>query len=401
MVAYSQFVKWSHSADSEMRGQAAHMVGAAFVEHEGPADERAALYAALFGFLEDASVKVRAALAYGLLRSDKAPRVIMLALAKDAPVIARAVLQFSPVLLDADLINLIDEARPESLAVLPDREKLSEPVLRAVLRANRVGLTHGLLKRKALGLPCDELERLAMQSARDAKLRGLLLARPDLPASARLALVEQCTAALGRTRMVKGAVAPQRLKRLLRDAVDRATNHIGESQAVAGDRGFASDLNQRDRISTRLLLNAVLTGQVLFFAECLSQLSGLPGSKIFALLGSGPRAGLNALFARCGMAPALRNLVARIVLQARSADLADDVSARFFVVTSMVEELIIEHQGDIPTDLHAAFAYLNEQNLVLARAAAHGVMPGFAAQTTPCHRLPNSLDEPKLALPAA
>lgn len=377
------------------------MVAAAFVEHDGPADERAALYAALFGFLEDASVKVRAALAYGLLRSDKAPRVVMLALAKDAPVIARAVLQFSPVLLDADLINLIGEARPESLAVLPDREKISEPVLRAILQANRMGLTFGLLKRTALALPADELQRLARGSAKDAKMRGLLLARPDLPASARLALVEQCADALSRTRIVQGAVAPQRLKRLMRDAVDNATNRIGEREAIVGDHDFADTLNQADRISTRLLMNAVLTGQVLFFAECLSQLSGLPPTKIFALLGTGPRAGLNALLAKCGMAPALRNLVARIVMQARTADLADDVSARFFVVTSLVEELIIEHQGDIPAELHMAFAYLNEQNLVLARAAARGVMPGFAEQTSPNSRLPNRLGEPKLALPAA
>ncbi len=377
------------------------MVAAAFIEHDGPADERAALYAALFGFLEDSSVKVRAALAYGLLRSDRAPRVIMLALAKDAPVIARAVLQFSPVLLDADLISLLDEARPEALAVITDREKLSEPVVRAILRTGKRTLIFGLLKRNALSIPSDELQKLATVSAGDAKLRGLLLARTDLPAEARLALVEHCTKALSATRIVKGAVAPQRLQRLLRDAVDNATSRIGEREAIFGNSAFADGLSQSDRITTRLLMNAILTGQVLFFADCLSQLSGLPSAKIFSLLSKGPRAGLNALFAKCGMAPALRNLVARIVLQARDADLADDVSARFFVVTSMIEELIIEHQGDIPEDLHAAFAYLNEQNLLLARAAARGVMPGFAEHTDPYRRLPNSREEPRLALPAA
>lgn len=401
MVAYAQFVNWSQSADSETRGQAAHMVAAAFVGHDGPADERAALYAALFGFLDDASVKVRAALAYGLLRSDKAPRVIMLALAKDAPVIARAVMQYSPVLLDADLISLLDEAPTEALIALPDREKLSERVVRAIISCERRDLTSALLKRKDLHIPADILEDLAAEAGKDAKLRGQLLARVDLPAHARLVLVEQSAAAMMKMRIVKGAIAPQRLKRLMRDAVDGAAGRIGEREAAAGNAGYASALKQDDRINTRLLLSAMVSGQVLFFAECLSQLCDMPAPKIFTLLGNGPRAALNALFARCGMAEALRNLLARIVIQARTADLADDVSARFFVVTSLIEELIIEHQGEIPEDLQVAFAYLNEQNLILARQAAKGVMPGFARQSPGQHLLDGERREPTLALPAA
>src|SRR6185312_13941027 len=107
MVAYHDFVALSQSGDSEARGQAAHLAAQAYLMHAGPADEHAALYAALIGFLDDPSVKVRAALAYGLLHSNEAPRPIMLALLHDSAIIARAVIQYSPVLIDADLIGLI------------------------------------------------------------------------------------------------------------------------------------------------------------------------------------------------------------------------------------------------------------------------------------------------------
>lgn len=85
MVAYHEFVSLSQSADSEERGSAAHLSALAYLNHIGPADEQAALYAALIGFLDDPSVKVRAALAYGLLHSTEAPRPIMLALCRTAP----------------------------------------------------------------------------------------------------------------------------------------------------------------------------------------------------------------------------------------------------------------------------------------------------------------------------
>ena len=60
MVAYQDFVALSQSGDSEERGQAAHLAAQAYLGHTGPADEHAALYAALIGFLDDPSVRVRA-----------------------------------------------------------------------------------------------------------------------------------------------------------------------------------------------------------------------------------------------------------------------------------------------------------------------------------------------------
>jgi hypothetical protein len=90
------------------------------------------------------------------------------------------------------------------------------------------------------------------------------------------------------------------------------------------------------------------------------------------------------------------------VFHARSADLADDVTARHFVVTALTEELIIEHGGVIPPELEEAFSYLSEQNVLLARRAARGVMPAFGGESL--MRLPappeQTMPEP-MALPAA
>ncbi len=66
--------------------------------------------------------------------------------------------------------------------------------------------------------------------------------------------------------------------------------------------------------------------------------------------------------------------------------------------TALTEDLIAEHDGDIPEDLSEAFAYLSEQNVRLARAAARGVMSAFAAETSATMRLDHV---ERLALPAA
>ena len=401
MVAYPDFVSLSQSSNSDDRGSAAHLSAIAYLNHVGPADEQAALYAALIGFLDDPSVKVRAALAYGLLHSAEAPRPIMLALLHDSAVIARAVLQYSPVLIDADLFGLVRTLELPMLVALSQRDSISPRLAAALIARGDVDLTTRLLRRIEIALGDKLLGELAIGLGDVPEARGALLARRDLPASARLHLVQKVTEALRGARMVKGALAADRLGRVLRDSTDTAISAIGEREAVKASPAYVSELIVNDAVNTRILLHAVVTGHVMFFADCLAELAQAPRAKVFSLLESGSRPALNALLARCGLGDGIRNLLARLVLHARASDLADDAAARHYVVTALTEELIAEHAGAIPEELEEAFAYLSEQNIMLARKAARGVMRAFADETSLPMTLPVPDAEPLLVLPAA
>jgi len=402
MVAYQDFVALSQSRDSEERGQAAHLAAMAYLNHYGPADEHAALYAALIGFLDDPSVRVRGALAYGLLHAVEAPRPILLALLQDSPVIARAVAQYSPALVDADLMALVSRGDESMLLAVAARERLTQRVAEALIARGGRPLLVRLLARPDVRLSANMLHTVSEREGRDdAELRGLLLDRDDLPAEARLALVQAVADALRGIRIISGAVAPHRLERILRDATDTALTSIGEEEATAGRTPYAADLVESQQISTRVMLHAIVQGHVLFFADCIAQLAEATREKVFSLLENGSRATLNALFARCGFSVPVRNLLGRLIFHARAADLADDLAARHFVVTALTEELIVDHEGVIPAELEEAFAYLSEQNVILARRAARGVMSAFAGQA-PSHRtMPGIESEDRLALPAA
>jgi uncharacterized protein (DUF2336 family) len=402
MVAYQDFVALSRSGDSEERGQAAHLAAQAYLMHAGPADEHAALYAALIGFLDDPSVRVRGALAYGLLHAVEAPRPILLALLQDSEVIARAVAQYSPALIDADLIGLVRKTSITMLHAVALRERISARVAEVIIGRDVRSVTLKVLGRADVAIPQHLLANLAATlGIADAEIRGALLDRDDLPAGARLAMVEAAVACLRVARIVKGAVAAPRLERLLRDAMDTALTAIGEGEAVAGGTPFASDLVATERVSARVMLHAVVNGHVMFFADCLSALATTPREKVFTILETGGRPALNALLSRCGLSQPVSNLIARLIFHARAADLADDITARHFVVTALTEELIVEHDGVIPPDLEDAFAYLSEQNVALARRAARGVMSAFADEANAARPMPVIAYEERLALPAA
>jgi uncharacterized protein (DUF2336 family) len=274
-------------------------------------------------------------------------------------------------------------------------------VVDALLAREQREVARKLLERHDALLDAEMLLRLASGMGRDdAEIRGRLLARRDLPAAARLLLVEAVAEAMRGVRLVWGSIQPKRLEKLLRNATDMALTAIGEHADGAPRASYAARLVEAERISTRVMLHAIVNGHVMFFADCVAELSEMSRDKVFTLLENGSRAALNALLARCGLGEGVRNLIARLIFHARTADLADDVAARHFIVTLLTEELIVEHDGVIPPELEEAFSYLSEQNVALARSAARGVMSAFAGGEAN-RVMPVVAPEDRPALPAA
>ena len=107
------FLKWSRTAPAHELAAASSALARAYLYSDLRADEHAAAEGALVALLDDPSTLVRAALARALASSEHAPPVVILALAADHPDVARCVLQQSPVLPDANLVDAVATGRPE------------------------------------------------------------------------------------------------------------------------------------------------------------------------------------------------------------------------------------------------------------------------------------------------
>lgn len=402
MLGYQDYLDLSQSPHAEERGQAARIAARAYLDHDGPADEQAALYAAVLSFLDDTSVKVRAALAYELLHSEYAPRPVMFALAQDDPIIATAVVQYSPVLREVDLNVLVKAGDEPVLLSIAGRMNLSPRLIAELLAKHSRAVDLRLIESNAELLSEGSVLELCDRWADDAAMRGALLECADLPAAGRYLLTEQVAADLAASRYVKGAVHPARLSRLMRDLVDDATTHIGDDIADQSAHAYIEALVESGRLTPRLLIQSYLFGRHIFFASCLGQLAKMPVHKANSIMAKGTRRGMFALFLKCGFEAPLSNLMCRLVTIARAHDLAVDQAARHFVVSQLITALIDEHDGDLPEVLVPLFAYLNEMNVTLARNAARGVMATFCDRAPQEARLAvTQLRGEALALPAA
>src|SRR5215469_16217606 len=102
-----QFLHWVRTAPAGERAEATSALARAYLYSNLSPDDRAAAEGALLMLLDDTSPLVRLALARALAASGDAPPAVILGLAADQPEIACCVLERSPLLLDADLVDAV------------------------------------------------------------------------------------------------------------------------------------------------------------------------------------------------------------------------------------------------------------------------------------------------------
>src|ERR1700751_3102287 len=102
-----QFISWIRSASAGERAEATRALARAWLISDLSEAARAPAEGALLMLLDDASPLVRQAMAEVFSRSADAPAAIVQALAVDQPSIALPILEHSPLLIDADLVDIV------------------------------------------------------------------------------------------------------------------------------------------------------------------------------------------------------------------------------------------------------------------------------------------------------
>src|ERR1700749_1652666 len=97
-----QFISWIRTAPAGERAEATRSLARAWIVSDLSEEDRSAAEGALLMLLDDPSPLVRQAMADVFARSADAPPAIIRALSQDQPSVALPVLEFSPLLIDAD-----------------------------------------------------------------------------------------------------------------------------------------------------------------------------------------------------------------------------------------------------------------------------------------------------------
>lgn len=304
------FLRWAETARTGERARAANALAKAFVQSAlGPDEHRAAMMAMTY-LLDDPSPKVRLSLAQALASSDAAPRAIIMSLAEDQPEIACTVIACSPVLRDADLVELAGRGDSFTRSLVAARPSLGYSAAAAVAEVGDGPEIILLLENETASISRISLRRMAERFGHLADVRHMLLDRSNLPADARHMLVAHVATALAGSDLVTRTIGAKRIDIVTREAGDEAVVAIAGSISQDEIPLLVEHLKTSGRLTPALLIHALCSGKVDFFASAIVSLVDLDERRVRAILATGRIHAVRALFEAAGIG---RDIVAVFV----------------------------------------------------------------------------------------
>jgi uncharacterized protein (DUF2336 family) len=331
-----RFLAWAQSADLEARAHGASALARAYLYSDLTAPMRAEAALAMTALLDDPSALVRRALAAALCTASDAPRILILGLAADEPEVAAAVLQRSPVLTDADLVDCARTGDVVAQTALARRPNLPPGATAALAEIGQRDAVLVLIANLEIDFPAELLHRILSRFNDDVSLRDALLERPLLPASVRARIAVEAAKDLA----VEASVwmPREQAERIAREARDQALCAIASSCRPDERAELTRALRAGGSLTPALLLRSLLGGGWALFADALAELSALPLPRVAAFILEPQGEGFAALARRAGLKsgvlPAFRAALAAIKVHA--GEIGDGLKL------SLVQEVIDE-----------------------------------------------------------
>lgn len=296
-----QFISWVRTAPASERAEATRALARAFIFSDLSDDDRAAAEGALLMLLDDVSPLVRQAMAQVFARAPMAPPAIVQALAVDQACVALPVLEYSPLLVDADLVDIVATGDSERQCAVARRVTLPASVCAAIAEVGSAAAALELIENPYAELASFSWDRIVERHGHLAAIREAMLALNDLPAKTRHALVVKLSDTLARFVVARNWLSQDRAERMADEAMVRSTVNIASRSRGEEMRDLIRHLREAGLLTAGLILRALLSGNHELFEQALVVLSGLPESRVAALVDDGAENGVNALLSRAGL----------------------------------------------------------------------------------------------------
>jgi uncharacterized protein (DUF2336 family) len=296
-----QFINWIRTAPAGERAEATRALARAWLISDLSEEDRAAAEGALLMLLDDASPLVRQAMAEVFARSSDAPAAIVQALSLDQASVALSVLEHSPLLIDADLVDIVATGNCEVQCAVARRVNLPASVGAAIAEVGSASAALELIENAYAELAPFSWDRIVERHGHLAAIRESMLVLEDLPAATRAALVAKLSETLTQFVVARNWLSADRAVRVAGEARERSTVYIAARSRGDDMSGLVRHLRATGQLTSGLILRALLSGNLDLFDHSLAELSGLPLSRVFALLHDRGGASLHALLRRAGL----------------------------------------------------------------------------------------------------
>src|SRR5580658_8885361 len=275
-----QFISWIRTAPAGERAEATRSLARAWLISDLSEEDHAAAEGALLMLLDDASPLVRQAMAEVFAHSTSAPAAIVQALSLDQPSVALPVLEHSPLLIDADLVEIVATGNCEMQCAIARRINLPASVCAAIAEVGTPAAALELIENAYAELAPFSWDRIVERHGHLAAIRESMLVLEDLPAATRVALVAKLSDTLAQFVVARNWLSADRASRVAGEARERSAMNIAAQSRGDDIGGLVQHLRATGQLTAGLILRALLSGNLELFEAALSELSGLPRARV-------------------------------------------------------------------------------------------------------------------------
>jgi uncharacterized protein (DUF2336 family) len=253
----------------------------------------------------DVEVAVRHALASSLRRAKNLPHDVAVRLAGDVEAVALPILTGSPVLTDADLVEIVEYGSAGKQEAIAGRADISEPVAAALVNNADEDAVAVLLENATARIGGASLALAIDRFAESDRVKAGMVRRAELPVTIAERLVTMVSDKL-QAYLVSHHELPVSLATdIVLEGRERALLNISLGSSEQELERLVRQMHRNRRLTPLLVLRALCLGDLAFFESAMAVMAKVPVTNARILIYDAGPNGLTSLYERAGMPPRL------------------------------------------------------------------------------------------------
>lgn len=264
---------------------------------------------------QDLALQVRMALSVNVKKSKHLPHDVALKLAKDVEQVSLPVLEFSTVLSDEDLVEIVNSQSPEKQEAIARREEVSEKVSGALVDKGGEKVVTALLGNKGAKINDTTIVKAADRFGQSQQVQEKLVKREQLPLAIAERLVTKVSDALREYLVTHHELPATIVADVLMQSREQATvGLLGRESTQASVEKLTAQLKKNGRLTPSLIIRALCVGDITFFEASMSALASIPIANAQTLIHDAGKLGLKSLYDKTGLPQGMYPII-RVALE--------------------------------------------------------------------------------------
>ncbi len=251
---------------------------------------------------QSVELRVRETLAEQLKTSTILPHDIAVVLANDVESVALPILEFSEVLTDADLIEIVKSKGPPQQNAVARRETVSEVVAAAIVDRGEPEPVTTLLENPGAKIDEETYDNVVVLFPNNDPIKEAMTRRPDLPVAIVGKLVDLISEGLQFELISRNSCSSKLIEKIVSQGNEGAMIALlGQYDDIGDTETLASQLYGAGKLTPTILVRALYHGQIDFLEFAISRLSQVSVQEVRRQLLAPRGAAFQRLYRRAGL----------------------------------------------------------------------------------------------------